>query len=285
MPDIFSVSADVLYIVGGVLLGIIRASGVTVESGTTGLLYTVGRIDRRVPLLLRPFLPLVRAIPLLRGVPRTILEPGFHPLIPFLQRARRVPTRSRTLDLPAQKVATFEGYVFIADANIVFRIVDVRKALIMVDNLVEGMKQMLTLGVQEVLRAASVRELQSGDGLDERLRVNLERKLEMWGVKVERAGFPTITPSPRTLRITQLEQRANERHRRMQQLVSSSDSGPGLSVTSALGTVGTRRVFRTKARARRAEAARHRRGITLRAGLERKGWTGAAIDRALRRLL
>ena len=29
MFDIFSLSADVLYIIGGILLGIIRASGVT----------------------------------------------------------------------------------------------------------------------------------------------------------------------------------------------------------------------------------------------------------------
>ncbi|MEM9383155.1 MAG: SPFH domain-containing protein [Planctomycetota bacterium] len=283
MFDYFSLSADVLYILGGVLLGIIRASGVTVESGTTGLLYTLGRIDRPVPLVFRPLVPLLRQLPWLSGVPRTLLEPGFHPMIPFLQRARRVPTRSRTLDLPAQKVATFEGYVFVADANVVYRIVDVRRALIMVDDVVEGMKQMLTLGVQDVLRAASVRELQSGEGLDEALRENLERKVVVWGVEIERAGFPTITPSPRTLRITQLEQRANERHRRMLQLVGG-EGGRGLSVPSALGTVGTRRVFRTEARARRADAARHRRRLALEARLQKRGWTGAAIDRVLQRL-
>ncbi|MEM1449471.1 MAG: SPFH domain-containing protein [Planctomycetota bacterium] len=284
MFDYFTLSADVLYILGGILLGIIRASGVTVESGTTGLLFTLGRIDRPVPLLLRPLVPLVRTLPWLSGVPRTLLEPGFHPMIPFLQRARRVPTRSRTLDLPAQKVATFEGYVFVADANVVYRIVDVRRALIMVDDVVEGLKQMLTLGVQDVLRAASARELQSGEGLDEALRENLERKVVIWGVEIERAGFPTITPSPRTLRITQLEQRANERHRRMLQLVGGERGDAGLSVRSALGTVGTRRVFRTKARARRADAARHRRRLALEARLQKRAWTGAAIDRVLRRL-
>ncbi|MEM6674474.1 MAG: SPFH domain-containing protein [Planctomycetota bacterium] len=283
MPDIFSLGAEALYLIFIAVATVFKASGVTVESGTTGLLYTVGRIDRPVPALFRPLLPLIRQLPWLEGVPRTVLEPGFHPMIPFLQRARRVPTRSRTLDLGAQRVATFEGYVFVADANVVYRIVDVPKALIMVDDLVEGMHQMLMLGVQEVLRSASIRELQSGIGLDEKLRANLEEKVTVWGVVIERAGFPTITPSPRTLRITQLRERVQERERRALALTRGEDGGPQLSMPSALGAVGTRRVFRTKARAKRQRAARHRRELRLRARLELRGWTGAAIGRVLRR--
>ena len=171
MFDIFSMSAEALYIVIGVVSAIVKASGVTVLSGQTGLLYTIGRTDRPVLLPLRPLVAALQSTGKLESVPRSILGPGFHPLIPFLQRVRKVPTRSRTLDLPAQTVATFEGYVFIADANLVFRIVDVRKALIQVDDLLRGMEQMLTLGVKEILREATLRELQSGEGLDERLRL------------------------------------------------------------------------------------------------------------------
>lgn len=284
MPDIFSLSTDALYIVFMVISAIVKASGVTVQTGTTGLLFTVGRVDRPVPLLLRPFVGLANAAGALRTVPRSILGPGFHPLIPFLQRARRVPTRSRTLDLPAQKVATFEGYVFVADANLVFRIVDVKKALIVVDNLLRGMEQMLTLGVQEVLRDASLRELQSGAGLDEKLRLNLEDKVRVWGVTVERAGFPTITPSPRTLRITQLRQKVSERARRVDQLRVPTERGTRLSIASAVGAVGSKKLLRTKARSRRARTAAHMSSLKLRAMLERKGHSGAAIHRAARAL-
>ncbi len=285
MPDPFGISFDVVYIVGGTILAIIRASGVTIESGHTGLLYTLGRTDREVPLPLRPAAAVLRQFGPLKGVPRTLLEPGFHPLIPFIQRVRRVPTRQRTMDLPAQRVATFEGYVFQADANIVFRVVDVKRALIQVDDLLEGMRQMLTLGVQDVLREAPVRELQSGTGLDEKLRANLEARVAVWGVAVERAGFPTITPSPRTLRITQLRQNAIERERRAAALMRTGSSGlAGVSSPSALGLVGTRRVFRTKARARRIAAHWHRQKLRQQAALERRGWTGAAIQRGLRGL-
>ncbi|QDV06374.1 SPFH domain / Band 7 family protein [Planctomycetes bacterium Poly30] len=279
--DIFSIGYDALYIILGVISAIVRASGVTIESGYTGLCYTLGEVDRPLPIVFRPFAALLRQLGVLKGERSAVLEPGFHPLIPFLQRVRRVPTRQRTMDLPAQRVATFEGYVFHADANIVFRIVDVRKALIVVDNLLRGMNQMLTLGVQEVLREATLRDLQSGVGLDEKLARNLAEKVEVWGVVIEGAGFPTITPSPRTLRITQARQNAMERARRVDQLMGAAES-PRLSMASALGAVGTRRVFRTKIRARRHGVARHRQDLRVRASLERKGWTGAAIDRVLK---
>ena len=278
-----SISPDALYYIGAVVLAIVRASGVTVKSGNTGLIYTAGRVDRQVPRWLRPALPLIRKVPFLSGCPRQVLKPGFHPMIPFLQQARRVPTRSRTLDLPAQRVAIPSGHVFVADANIVYRIVDIRKALIQVEDLVRGMTQMLTLGVQEVLRAASLDQLRSGVGLDEALRANLEAKLAAWGVTVERAGFPTITPSPMTLRITQLGHQTEERQRQLRALVTSGSDGPNMAAHAALGTVGTRRFFRTKARARRREAVDRREHLRLRASLERRGWTGAAIEGALRR--
>lgn len=280
MFDIFSMSAEALYIVIGVVSAIVKASGVTVLSGQTGLLYTIGRTDRPVPLLLRPVVAALQSTGKLESVPRSVLGPGFHPLIPFLQRVRKVPTRSRTLDLPAQTVATFEGYVFIADANLVFRIVDVRKALIQVDDLLRGMEQMLTLGVKEILREATLRELQSGEGLDERLRLNLEARVAVWGVTVERAGFPSITPSPRTLRITQLRQKVEERERRVAALTAATGDRP-LSVASALGAVGSRKLFRTRTRAQRRRLALRSRDMRVRQALERRGHGGAAIDRAV----
>lgn len=284
--DIFSLGFDALYLIIGVVSTIVRASGVTIESGYTGLKYTLGEVDRPLPWIFRPANMLLRSLGILKGDGSSVLEPGFHPLLPFLQRVRKVPTRQRTMDLPAQRVATLEGYVFHADANIVFRIVDVRRALIIVDDLLRGMNQMLTLGVQEVLREASLTELQSGAGLDEKLAANLAEKVRVWGVVIEGAGFPTITPSPQTLRITQARQNAMERERRVRQLTSPLDgagaAGRPLSVASAMGAVGTRRVFRTKARSGRAAAVRHRQTLRVRARLEAKGWTGAAIHRVMR---
>jgi len=229
---------------------VVRAMGVTIESGQTGLLFSFGRARRE-------------------------LQPGFHLLIPFLQRARRMPTRSRTLDLPSQRVTTFEGLVYHVDANLVYRVIDVRKAMIEIDRLEKGMLQMLGLGVQEVLRGAHHEEIKSSDSLDRALATNLARRLVPWGVEVERAGLPSITPSPRTLRITQLAEVTGERRDKCRTLVQA-----GVPQRRALALIGTRTFPRSRTRALRRRAEHARRTSRLLGRLKQRGWTAVEARRA-----
>ena len=60
---------EFMIVVVGAVAAIVRAMGVTIDSGQTGLLFSFGRAKRE-------------------------LHPGFHLLMPFVQRARRMPTRS-----------------------------------------------------------------------------------------------------------------------------------------------------------------------------------------------
>jgi len=232
----------------------VRAMGVTVESGQTGLRFSFGRAGRE-------------------------LGPGFYPLIPFLQIVRKVPTRSRTMDLPAQRVATFEGLVYHVDANLVYRVTDVRKAMIEIDDLEQGMVQMLGLGVQEVLRDANRAKLARVDELNEALAANLAARLEPWGVTIERAGFPSITPSPKTLRITQLDQIVGERRRMLAHMEAL-----GLPRFRALTLMGTRvRAISHTKHVRRHERLERRRQRLVRA-LMQHGWMNVQIHQAGKRL-
>lgn len=188
---------------------LIRATGITIQSGQTGLLFSFGRARKE-------------------------LGPGFRLLIPFLQVVRVLPTRSRTMDLPAQEVVTLEGLVYIADANLVFRITDVRKALIQIDNLDRGMHQMLALSVQKILRGCSRSDLRVSEELDKSLEQTMGKHLQAWGVIVEHAGFTSITPSPVTLRLTQLGKRTHIRSDLLK-LLESGDLNRAVALT-LLGT-------------------------------------------------
>ncbi len=168
------------------LYTLVRATAVTVQSGTTGLLFSFGRA-------------------------RKVITPGVRVLLPFLQVVRVLPTRQRTMDLPAQRVTTLDGLVYLVDANLVYRIVDVAKALIEIDDLQKGMRQVLVLSVQDVLRCSRRMTFQSTSEFDRLLAESMAPRLAPWGVEIDRAGFTSITPSSKTLRLTQLSQRVSER--------------------------------------------------------------------------
>lgn len=246
---------DLAFIIAASVAAFLRAMGVTIESGWTGLLFTFGRARKE-------------------------LQPGFHLLVPFAQTAKRLPTRSRTMDLPAQRVTTYDGLVYLVDANIVYRVSDVRKALIEVDDLERGMLQMLGLAVQEVVRAASGAECSTSGALDARFVQSLERRLAVWGVTIESAGFPSIRPSPRTLRITQLSETVAARRRQLAELEPLVGDR-----ASALALVGTRRMPRTRAVAMRRFVRAHRRVQRLHRTLQARGWTGVQIKEAEIRVL
>jgi regulator of protease activity HflC (stomatin/prohibitin superfamily) len=223
--------SEFFYALAAVVWAVVRAMGKTVESGQTGLKFSFGRAVR-------------------------VVEPGFHPLIPFVQVVRTLPTRSRTLDLPAQRVVTDEGLVFDVDANLVYRVVDVRRALIEIDDLVRGMQQVLALSVQELLRPRARAELYASEELDTELSRRMAARLEPWGVAVERAGFPSLRPSRESLRITQLVRLGGERAAALGRLREH-----GVDPTAALALAGTapRALIRSRVLAARGRVQRHAR--------------------------
>ncbi len=210
---------DLFVILAATVGAIVRASGVQVQSGHKGMLFHFGRATK-------------------------VLDHGFRPLIPFFQTVTIVPTRSRTMDLGSQRVVNQDGLVYFADANLVYHVEDVRKSVVEIDNLEEGMMQMLMLGVQEVLRATDRHTIADTPTLARALEQNLAARLEPWGVAVDKAGFPTLSPSAKSLRITQLDERIEERH-----LQHKSFRAHGFNTPTSLTLVGTRRFPRSRTKA------------------------------------
>lgn len=200
---------------GGALYTLVRALGVTVRTGTRGLKYSFGRATR-------------------------VLEPGFHPLIPFVQVVRKLPTRERTLSLPRQRVVTADDYVFLVTVHLIYRVVEIDKALVQIDALGKGMRERLGMSVLEVVSRAR-RWALHGTDVTQDLERNLQQHCTAWGVEVIRAEFTTISPSPKTQRITQLELRTRERARSLSLFVER-----GCSLAEALALLGSARFPRTR---------------------------------------
>jgi hypothetical protein len=227
------------YVVFLMVWGAIQAMGTTVRTGTTGLFFSFGRATRTC-------------------------EPGLVLKIPYFQTVRVLPTRWRTLDVPDQRVTSADGLVWFVDVNLVYRIVDVRKALIEIDDLDKGMLQILGLAVQEIVRGSGRERMRLAGGLDEELEAAMARRLDAWGVQVDHAGFTSIRPSPKTLRLTQQRHASEVRGRALGELLRI-----GVPAGHALAMLGSApRVERRERRGLRREVASRRRRRVLQ-GLRR----------------
>ncbi len=181
-----------------------RTFGTTVQTGWKGVLFSFGRAKRE-------------------------LEPGFTPLIPFVQKVRKVPIRAITLHLPMQRITTADGLVYDVQANLVYRIVEPMRTLVVIDDIRKGCEAVLPVIIQDLLRARTRGELQERGTLDAEFTARAAESLQHWGATVEQAGFMTIAPTSKTLRLTQLGQLTRERER-MLQIFRDAGLSPELAV-------------------------------------------------------
>ena len=193
------------------LLAVIRSFGATVQTGSTGVLYVLGRARRT-------------------------LEPGFHPLIPFIQQVRITLTRSITLELPRQRVTTADGLVYDVDATLVYRVGDPIRCLVEIDDVKRGCATLLPLALEELMRRQTQASLADRQGLDAAFAESVRVRLARWGVVVEQAGLISIAPTRPSLRLTQLRLRTRERERVLEQYLQT-----GLPPEIALALLGSSR--------------------------------------------
>ncbi len=142
------------------------------------------------------------------GRARAVVGPGVHFKWPVIQRFRVEETKDTTLDLEPQVIQLL---VYEVGAKVVYQIVDLHRALIEVDDLVEGLKNRLTLAVQRVVKAQTRESIRDLPAMIERLREELRPVEEQWGVRIRELGFSNLSPTPPTLEITQLRLLAQEK--------------------------------------------------------------------------
>lgn len=167
------------------------------------------------------------------GRARDVVGPGMHFKWPIVQRFRVEETKDTTLDLEPQTIQLQDDLVYEVGAKVVYQIVDLRKALIEVDDLVEGLKNRLTLAVQRVVKGQTRESIRDLPSMIARVREELRPVEEQWGVRIREFGFSNLSPTPPTLEITQLRLLAEEKL----SLYHRFTGGEGLSEDAAVALI------------------------------------------------
>jgi regulator of protease activity HflC (stomatin/prohibitin superfamily) len=145
------------------------------------------------------------------GRAQCVVGPGVHFKLPIVQRFQVEPTKDTTLDLEPQVIQLSDELVYEVGAKVVYQIVDLRKAVVEVDNLVEGLKNRLVIIVQNVVKAQDRYTIRDMARMVDDVKQALGPVEQQWGIKVHDFGFSTFSPTPETLEITQLQKLANEK--------------------------------------------------------------------------
>lgn len=166
-----------------------------------------------------------------------VVGPGVHLKWPIFQKFRVEPTKFTTLDLEAQTIQLRDELVYMVGAKVVYQIVDLMKAMIEVDNLVEGLRNRLVLAVQRVVKSRDRRTINEANDMIREVTAQMRIVEDQWGIRIIEFGFSTFSPSPETLEVTQLRMMAEEKLRLYHEFTKKEGLSPQAAVSLISGAV------------------------------------------------
>ncbi|MFT7484283.1 MAG: regulator of protease activity HflC (stomatin/prohibitin superfamily) [Candidatus Paceibacteria bacterium] len=193
------------------LFGAITGLFVVVYDGQHGLKFTLGRAGN-------------------------VVGPGVHFKWPIIQKYSLEETKHTTLNLEPQTIQLNDDLVYEVDCKVMYQIVDLRKSMIEIDDLVTGLENRVVMTVQRVVQAQDRVTVRDTEAMVHEIMKQLQPVEEQWGVRILQFGFSNFSPSPATLEITQLQLLAEERLGLYREFRSHNIS-PNASVALITGAV------------------------------------------------
>lgn len=140
--------------------------------------------------------------------------PGVVFVIPFIERAVSVDIRERFLDIPSQTAITQDNAPIAIDFLVYYRIMDPRKSVLDVENVVSASINIATTTLRAVIGDIDLDSvLSKRERINDTLRIKLDEVTERWGIKVTSVEIREIVP-PRDVQDAMNRQMTAERERR-----------------------------------------------------------------------
>jgi regulator of protease activity HflC (stomatin/prohibitin superfamily) len=161
-----------------------------------------------------------------------VLEPGFHFMIPFLDRAAyRHEMREQVIDIPGQTCITRDNIQVEVDGIVYLKVMDAPKASYGISNY-----RLATINLAQTTMRSEIGKLTLDETFSEREQINdaiireIDKASAPWGVKMIRYEIRNITPSKRVIETMEKQMEA-ERAKRATIVVSSGQKEAKIQIS------------------------------------------------------
>lgn len=126
---------------------------------------------------------------------RTTLEPGFHMIIPFIDKVQKIDMREQVVDVPPQEVITKDNVVVTVDAVVYYQATDPVKLAYNVANFILAATKLAQTNLRNVIGDMDLDSaLTSREVINTELRLILDEATDVWGTRVVRVEIQRIDP-------------------------------------------------------------------------------------------
>ena len=140
--------------------------------------------------------------------------PGLRFIIPFIDRMRKVDTRTLTMDVPAQEAITRDNVTVKVNAVVYFRVLHPEAAVVEVYDYKMATYQIAQTTLRSVLGQSELDELLAHrEKLNQKLQQIIDEETEPWGIKVSVVEIKDVE-LPATMQRAMAAQAEAERERR-----------------------------------------------------------------------
>lgn len=163
--------------------------------------------------------------------------PGLIFLIPGVERMRRIDTRTITMDVPSQDVITRDNVSVKVNAVIYFKVLDVNKAVVEVENYLYATSQLAQTTLRSVCGEGELDDLLvAREETNKRVQEILDSATDPWGIKVLMVEIKHIDLPPEMQR-AMAKQAEAERERRAKIINAEGEFQASAKLAEAAGII------------------------------------------------
>jgi regulator of protease activity HflC (stomatin/prohibitin superfamily) len=164
---------------------------------------------------------------------RKTVGPGFHMIVPFIEKMRKVDMREQVVDVPPQEVITKDNVVVTVDAVVYYQATDPMKLMYNVANFILAATKLAQTNLRNVIGDMDLDSaLTSREIINTELRTILDEATDVWGTRVVRVEIQRIDPP---VDVTQAMHRQMKAERERRAVVTEAEGEKRSQILRAEG--------------------------------------------------